>query len=375
MLEFFNTPNLGVYFHSTIFFMVLWILFLCARGVVFDNKIVSLNQVLGMVLVVVTIMLMGLRPANSSYGDTIIYAAGFRHFATQKELHLLWSKEWLFDYLMRIFAKYSNIHTFFTFCATVYVGSLWLALRRIFKEYNFVPLIVIMSMFTFWVYGVNGVRNGMGASLFILAITYTDNIPAMVGIALLGAGIHNSIYLMVAAAALCWIVNDSRLYIILWLLCIVISWILGNDIQQWMAGFAETVAEDNKLSDYLVYSHEKMVSDGLVVSTSFRWDFIAYSAMGVAVGAYFLLRRKYKDEYFQWLFNTYLVCNAFWVLIIRAPYSNRFAQISWFILPVVLIYPFMRERFWVNHERMLAVSILLFYAYGFYFNMLPILLN
>jgi hypothetical protein len=375
MLEFFNTPNLGDFFHYTIFFMVMWILLLCARGVVFDNKIVALNQTLGMVLVIVTIMLMGLRPANSSYGDTVIYAAGFRHFAAQKELHLISSKEWLFDNLMRLFAKYSSIHTFLTFCATIYVGSLWLALRRIFKEYNFVPLIVIMSMFTFWVYGVNGVRNGMGASLFILAITYTDNIPAMVGIALLGAGIHNSIYLMLVAAALCWIINDSRLYIILWLLSIVISWILGNDIQQWMAGFAESVAEDNKLSDYLVYSHEKMVSDGLVVSTSFRWDFIAFSAMGVAVGAYFLFRRKFDDEYYKWLFNTYLVCNAFWVLIIRAPYSNRFAQISWFILPIVLVYPFMRERFWVNHERMLAVGILIFYAYGFYFNMLPILLN
>ena len=53
-------------------------------------------------------------------------------------------------------------------------------------------------MFTFWVYGVNGVRNGVGASLFILAIAYADNIPIMVILALMGAGMHNSVYLMIA---------------------------------------------------------------------------------------------------------------------------------------------------------------------------------
>ena len=111
------------------------------------------------------------------------------------------------------------------------------------------------------------------------------------------------------------------------------------------------------------------------MSTSFRWDFVAYSAMGVAIGAYFLIRRKFEDDYYKWIFNTYLICNAYWILIIRAPYSNRFAQISWFILPLVLIYPFMRERFWVNHERTLAVGILIFYAFGFYYNMLPLLLG
>ena len=85
------------------------------------------------------------------------------------------------------------------------------------------------------------------------------------------------------------------------------------------------------------------------------------------------IRRKFKDEYYQWIFNTFLVCNSFWILIIRAPYSNRFAQISWFIMPIVLIYPFMRKRFWINHERMVGLAIVIFYAFGFITNMLPLL--
>ena len=375
MADFFNTPSLGMYFHYIVFFMVLWSVIQCARGVVFDNQIVAIDQILGMLVAVVIIVIMGMRPISSTYGDTVNYAAGFDHLVRNPKLqHLAWEKEWLYENITRIYAKIGNIHLYFTIFATIYVGALWLALRRIFREYNFIPFVVVISMFTFWAYGVNGMRNGVGASLFILAMTYTENIPMMIIIALMGAGMHNTVYLMIAAALLAWFVNDSRLYIAAWFLCIIISFFIGESIQAWMAGFADSVADDNKLTKYLA---DDTIVDfrTLDISRTFRWDFLAYSGLGVAVAAYFLYRRLFQDEYYRWIVNIYIICNAFWVLIIRAPYSNRFAQISWFILPIVLIYPFMRERFWVNQERMLAVGILMFYAFGFFYNMLPILMK
>lgn len=375
MAEFFNTPHLDFYFHYIVFFMVLWAIIQCARGVVFDNQIVAVDQVLGMLVAVVIILMIGMRPPIFAYGDTINYAAGFNHMTRHPEMqHLVWSKEWLYENITRMCAKTGSIHLYFTIFSILYVVPLWLALRRIFSEYNFIPFVVVISMFTFWSYGVNGMRNGVGASLFILAMTYTENIPLMVTIALLGAGIHNTVYLMIAGALIAWFWNDSRLYVVAWLVCILLSLTFGESIQAWMAGFADTVADDNKLTKYL--EDDNLVDyQKLGVFRTFRWDFLAYSALGVAVASYFLYRRLFRDEYYRWIVNIYLICNAFWVLIIRAPYSNRFAQISWFILPIVLIYPFMRERFWVNQERMLAVGILMFYAFGFITNMLPILLK
>ena len=375
MAEFFNTPLLGMYFQYIVFFMVLWCIIQCARGVVFDNQIVAIDQLLGLLVAAVIILLMGMRPVDMAYGDTVNYAGGFRRIAENKNISLHLSKEWLNDLITYYCARYGNIHIYFTIFAILYVGPLWLAMRRIFKEYNFLPFIVVISMFTFWMYGVNGIRNGVGASLFILAMTYTKNIPLMVMIALFGAGMHNSVYIMIAAALLAWFWNDSREYLAVWLICIIVSYFYGNFIQTWMAGFADSVAADNKLTSYLNYNEQSMRSEGMFVSMTFRWDFLAYSALGVAIGTYFLIFRYFKDQYYQWIFNIYLICNSFWVLIIRAPYSNRFAQISWFILPVVLVYPFIRERFWVNQERMVAVGLLIFYAFGFITNMLPILLD
>lgn len=376
MTDFFNTPYLGDYFQYIVLFLIAWSLILCARGVVYDSKIVSVNQMLGLMALVLVVILMGMRPSSSAYGDTVTYTYGFNKFAQNRDsIHFYLEKEWLFGNTMRFFAKYTDLRTFLFTCAIIYVGALWLALRRIFDEYNFVPLLIVISMFTFWTYGVNGMRNGMAASLFILAMTYTNNIPVMLALAFIGAGFHNSVYIMLAAAALAWMLNNSRLYMIIWGTCIAVSFALGSTIQAWMAGFANSMDSDNKLTFYLTYSQSAMKTDGLIVATGFRWDFIAYSALGVAIGAYFILRRRFEDEYYRWIFNTYLICNSFWILIIRAPYSNRFAQISWFILPIVLIYPFMRERFWINQEKMLGLAIVLFYAFNFLTNTIPALMR
>lgn len=364
------------YFHYGVFFLIIWALILCMKGTILDNRVVAVNQVLGMLVALVLILFMGLRPISGAFGDTMNYAAEFKALkANSHGLFWIRSKEWLWDILMMFFVKFGNLNQLFLLCATAYVGALWLAMRRIFGEYNYIPFLVIICMFTFWTYGVNGVRNGMGASLFILAMTYPNNIPVMAGIAFLGAGIHNSVYLMLGAATLAWFVNHSRTYIMVWFACIFISLVAGNQIQEFLASYATSLAGDNKFTAYLNYSDQQMMNDGLMVARSFRWDFIAYSGLGVAMGAYFILKRKFEDEYYHWIFNTFLICNAFWILIIRAPYSNRFAQISWFIMPVVMIYPFMKERFWINHEKMVGIAILIAYAFGFLSNMIPLLLK
>ena len=35
----------------------------------------------------------------------------------------------------------------------------------------------------------------------------------------------------------------------------------------------------------------------------------------------------------------YCLCNAFWIMVIRSAFSNRFAYLSWFLYPVVVAYP------------------------------------
>lgn len=367
MIDFIPIHEYTNYFDISILIMILIAVWQCHTGNILKDYLVNQNAMWGIIFTILLILYMGLRPIAIVFGDTMNYAVGFYgHANSQTPFQWIWHQEWLFYNLMQWFAKYSDIHSFFLLCASLYIGSLWIAMIRIFKNYYYIPLLIIFSMFTFWQYGVNGIRNGLGASIFILAMSYVNKPTIMISIGLLACGFHKSIYLMMTASGFAWFIKNSYYYLTGWIACVGLSYVAGFRIQNFLAGIG--FGEDERFSDYL--TGDNMIGSLVQMNMVFRWDFLAYSALGVAVGYYFIFRRNFKDEYYHWIYNTYLITNAFWVLIIRAAYSNRFAQISWFILPIVLIYPFLKQRFWTNHEKMMGYAILLFYAFTFYSNIL-----
>ena len=51
------------------------------------------------------------------------------------------------------------------------------------------------------------------------------------------------------------------------------------------------------------------------------------------------------------LFSTYILANSFWVMVIKAAFSNRFAYLSWFLYPVVLAYAVIRLHIWPDQDK------------------------
>ena len=365
MIDFVPLFKYTSYFDFTILCLFIITIWQCHTANILKKEYTILNAQWGVLITILLILYMGLRPISSVFGDTVNYARAFQESQLiHSSFNWKWSEEWLFKNLLNWFAHYSNIHTFFLFCAFCYIFPLWFAMVRIFKTYYYIPFLVIIGMFTFWNYGVNGIRNGIGASIFILAMTYINKPLIMITLSILGCGFHKSIYLMLAASGLSYFLKNSYYYLIGWIACVGVSYVSGFQIQNILAKFG--FGDDNRFTDYL--TGDNMIGEIVQLDMVFRWDFLAYSTMGVAIGYYFIFRRNFKDEYYHWIYNTFLATNAFWVLVIRAAYSNRFAQISWFIMPIVLIYPFLKERFWMNHEKMLGYALILFYIFTFYYN-------
>jgi hypothetical protein len=166
------------------------------------------------------------------------------------------------------------------------------------------------------------------------------------------------------AASLAVFIKNSKLYLMYWFLSVVLSVIIGEAVTNLF--LVSGLIEDQRMSIYMnMHENSEQFS-----STGFRWDFLLYSFLPILVGAYFIFRKKFKDEIYIWIYNIYLFTNAFWVIVIRAEFSNRFAQLSWFIMPLVLIYPFCMKEFWPNQSQKTAWALLLFYAYTFYSNIL-----
>jgi hypothetical protein len=144
-----------------------------------------------------------------------------------------------------------------------------------------------------------------------------------------------------------------------WTGSIAVSLVAGGAISEWLMGSG--LISDDRFANYLT---ARTVDD--FSHAGFRWDFLLYSSVPVAVGSWFIFRRGYADKFYLWLFNIYLMTNAFWILVIRANFSNRFAQLSWFIMPLVLIYPFFMKRFWEDQPVRAGSAVVVFYLYTFY---------
>ena len=55
------------------------------------------------------------------------------------------------------------------------------------------------------------------------------------------------------------------------------------------------------------------------------------------------LIQNYKDEYYIHIYNTYLFCNACWLIFSKMPSNDRIAYLSWVFIPFILLYPILNN--------------------------------
>ena len=170
--------------------------------------------------------------------------------------------------------------------------------------------------------------------------------------------IHRSSMLPTAmAVASLFFIKDTKLALRFWYASIALSLLTGRLFEQIFA----SLGFDDRMSSYTANG------TGDVLSSGFRWDFLLYSAFPVWMIWYVTQYRKFRSPEYSIFANTYLLCNAFWILVIRASFSNRFAYLSWFIYPIVIAYPLMRMNLWKNQDR--RTAIIFFFYTGFTFFM------
>lgn len=161
-------------------------------------------------------------------------------------------------------------------------------------------------------------------------------------LAFVAINIHRTTILPIGMmVASLWCVKPFKTAYTFWILSILISLVAGGTV----TAFFSTLGFDDRLS-YL--SNE--VDEGMFSHTGFRWDFLLYSMMPIVLGYYVVIKRGIQDKTYLMLLNTYTLSNAFWVMVIRANYSNRFAYLSWFMYPIVLAYPLLKLDIWGKEQ-------------------------
>jgi EpsG family len=322
-----------------------------------DTKNVHFINVTGYILLVSLIFYLGMRPIHYSFGDTVNYNVAFNKYKLGGSIGN--EADYYWHVFMKFMSQIVSIHVFFTICAFIYIYPMYRISKELFHKYWYYAFFMFIISFSFYTYAVNGVRNGAALSLFLWGLSYRNSKIIMYvffGFALM---FHKTALLPIAAYIVTGYYNNPKVFFKGWLVCIPLSLLMGG---VWITLFASLGFGDDRLTDYLTAEVDK----NSFASTGFRWDFLFHSAFAVFAGWYFIYKKQFNDPFYFRLLNTYLICNGFWILVIKANFSNRFAYLSWFMMAIVIIYPFLKQQFFKNQYIILGKVILAYFLFTYF---------
>lgn len=329
----------------------LYLAFISNKTLLRGSKI----NLYGFILTICAWIYIGFRP-TWAYADTGLYTAMYRLVQSGMwEAPKVVASEWFWSVVQTTCMTFTDDSGWLAVVAGFYIGGFalagWLLLKRHYTAY----IISIFCSYSFFGYATNGLRQGMGAAMVLagmailmesrkIKLSNTLKYSIAIAIIYLGCSTHRSLLFTALAFAIAYLFPTQKKGFYIWLICLALS-----PLSQNLMEIPSMFVEDSRLTYYGTIDDAEMFS-----RTGWRWDFILYSCVPIVLGWYVTVRKKLGDRTYQTLLNTYLYTNAAWLLINSIAYSNRFAYLSWFFYPVVVVYPLLKFKVFKNQGIWLA---------------------
>lgn len=312
------------------------------------------KTVLSLVLAIIMTFFIGLRPAAYIFVDTMNYVVDYNVMEGNYFVFDQDSTNYLFDNLFAwIASEQLGYSFFFLVIAAIYFCGTWFACKRLFPSDTLVAFLTFLAAFSTFSYGTNGIKAGAAATLFLIAISYRNNIAIAMLMLFVTLGFHHSMIMPIAAFVAAYFYKNVKTYFCVWFICLLMAAAHITFFQELFAGYS-----DEGGSSYLTSS-----GTGWGGKEGFRIDFVVYSAMPVLIGYWAIFKRGLRSVMYEFILSIYLLTNSVWMLCMYANFTNRIAYLSWGIYPVVLIYPFLNEKIGTRQYKMLASVIILHLAF------------
>ena len=339
--------------------IMLITLFRAYQFELFDYSTVTFSKGIGSFLFLFVLFYMGTRPVNAIFQDMAVYSELYKRI--QGGASMMVKKDYIFNYFMIYSAKTMDVRWFFFLCTLIYTIPCYLFSKKYGGKYWFFVFFIFVGSYMFWPFGTNGIRNGLGTSIFILGICFYDRKILMYALMALAFGMHSSVIIPIAAFAVSGIYKNPKAYLYIWLAAIPLSLVGGGFWESLFGGLG--FGGDTRAEDYLT---KENADKDVFAYTGFRWDFLFYSSFAAFAGWYFIFKKEITDKFYIHLWGTYMIANAFWILIIRANFSNRFAYLSWFLMAPVIAYPMLRYKLFPNQYRIVGLVLAFYYLFTYF---------
>ena len=351
------------YYDVYLFFILIITLFCYNRYFAIDGEVredgslgfyLPQKETLAFILMLFMVLFIGTRPISGRFfGDMSSYYMEYKIYEGKDFSFDASLPDFLWTNLMHWWASLRlGFNSLMVLVACLYFGGTYKAVCRIFPNDKLAAYLIFLGAFSTFSYGTNGMRAGVAASVFLLALSYAGNWIVTIPLAFVTLYIHHSMVMPIFAMFAALAYRKTNVYLGIWLVCVFISALHITWFQDFFSQLSAG-SGDKSGAEYLE------VSSSSGWRTGFRLDFILYSAMPVVVSYYTVLKKKIYSEYYSFLVNIYLITNSMWLLCMYANFTNRIAYLSWFMYPVVLIYPFLNDDWGQNRYRIFAIIMLL----------------
>lgn len=210
------------------------------------------------------------------------------------------------------------------------------------RDYRFYFLFLLFISIGFYSGGTNVMRSGLANAIMYFALSRylkfnqtSKGAILFICLALVASTIHYSIVLFVLGVTVAYFFPRVRFYALVWFICVILSYF---DV---LAGFLTPLTDHIGASGDRLESYVSQIgkANSLYLKAGWRLDFIVYSAIPLLFAAYYIRVCKYSDRFYKCILCGYLISNSFWLCVIRMPFTDRIAMISWCLIPIVTSYP------------------------------------
>lgn len=323
------------------------------------------NNITGYIISLIFALFIGFRPLSYIFTDMVNYKADYYAFAYGLPFEFTWDTEnFIFDNLFSwLGANYFDVSILFLIMSILYFCVAFKAMTKLFPKDALLGFITFLGAFSTFSYATNGIKAGVATSLFLCALAYRKNLILAILFLVLSLGFHHSMILPVGAFVICLLFRNTKYYIGFWIFAVIAALLHITVFQEMFSSMADERAQ----------SYIGKVDTYWGGTQGFRLDFVVYSVIPILIGYYAIFKKHFYSQGYNFILNLYLFTNAVWMLCMYANFTNRIAYLSWFLYPVVLIYPFLEKEF-VNNQyqklnyvvwfQLLFTLVMHFFYYG-----------
>jgi len=260
--------------------------------------------------------------------DTVRYESRFRFYESRQDFIIV--KDPFYDFLNYLFSKTFGFQALLFFCAFIYIFGALLALRKIFKDNFFLPFLIFLISPYFINSGINVMRSGVAASLFLvgLAVYYKRGRDWKGTLWFIGSILfHASMFVPLFSFFITRYFRDTKKIFLMWLASIALAIAKVNL-------FTQAIRILELFSDRAGGYAQKGAGDESSWS-----NFAIFGFFPVIFAIYNLVVLKYKNEFYKWLVNAYMLIHIPYILLIHTQFASRLGYLAEFMMPVILLIP------------------------------------